>query len=95
MALLVGVLQIELFIPESQSLKAKRFVLSSIKTRLRNKFNISVAEIDQNEKWQRAVLGIALVGNERRFLDKSVNQILNLLYAEAELQVLNHQLEIF
>ncbi|HNR68104.1 MAG TPA: DUF503 domain-containing protein [bacterium] len=94
MPFLVGLLQIELFIPASQSLKEKRFVLSSLKSRLSNKFNISVAEVDHNDKWQRATLGIALVGNERRFLDQSVAQIMKLIYDEVDVQVLQQQFEV-
>ena len=90
----VGLLQLDLMIPESGSLKEKRFVLKSIKTRIRNKFNVSVAEVDHLEKWQRTVLGIALVCNERKFIDKTMNQILNLVDDDADLQILEHQLEV-
>ncbi len=90
----VGLLQLDLMIPESGSLKEKRFVLKSIKTRIRNKFNVSVAEVDHLEKWQRTVLGIALVCNERKFVDKTMNQILNLVDDDADLQILEHQLEV-
>jgi hypothetical protein len=90
----VGLLQLDLMIPESGSLKEKRFVLKSIKTRIRNKFNVSVAEVDHLEKWQRTVLGIALVCNERKFIDKTMNQILNLVDDDADMQILEHQLEV-
>ncbi|MBD3375830.1 DUF503 family protein [candidate division KSB1 bacterium] len=90
----VGLLQLDLMIPESGSLKEKRFVLKSIKTRIRNKFNVSVAEVDHLEKWQRTVLGIALVCNERKFIDKTMNQILNLVDDDADIQILEHQLEV-
>jgi uncharacterized protein len=92
--MLVGICQIEIFIPESGSLKSKRFVLSSLKARLRNKFNISVAEVDENEKWQRTTLGIAIVSNERRFIDKVVSQILNVVETEDQVELVDHQLEI-
>jgi uncharacterized protein len=90
----VGLLQLELFISESGSLKEKRFVLKSLKTRIRNKFNVSIAEVDHLDKWQRTVLGIALVCNERKFIDKTMNQILNLVDDVADLQILEHQLEV-
>jgi uncharacterized protein YlxP (DUF503 family) len=92
--MLIGALQIELLIPESDSLKAKRFVLKSIKTRLRNKFNIAVSEVDHNEKWQRALLAIAMVSNEKQFLDKQKTQILNFLYQEHKVEVVDQQFEI-
>jgi uncharacterized protein YlxP (DUF503 family) len=92
--MLVGLFQIELFIPESGSLKSKRFVLKSLKTRLRNKFNISVAEVDGNDKWQRTVLGISMVSNERKLIDQVYNRILNLVDAEEGVEVTQHRIEI-
>jgi uncharacterized protein YlxP (DUF503 family) len=92
--MLVGLYQIELFIPESGSLKSKRFVLKSLKDKIRSKFNVSVAEVDENERWQRAVLGIAMVSNERKFIDQVMNQIFNLVSEEAECEITNQQLEI-
>jgi uncharacterized protein len=92
--MLVGLYQIELFIPESGSLKSKRFVLKSLKDKIRSKFNVSVAEVDENERWQRAVLGIAMVCNERKFIDQVMNQIFNLVSEETEVEITNQQLEI-
>lgn len=94
MAMLVGLYQIELFIPQSGSLKSKRFVLQSLKTRIHNKFNVSVAEVDENEKWQRTTLGIALVANERRFIDQVMSEILRLVETCSDVQVIDQQLEI-
>jgi len=93
--MLVAICQFELLIPGSNSLKAKRFVLSSLKTRLRNKFNISIAEVDSNDKWQRATLGLSIVANERRFLDQTISQILNHIDDENDVEVIDHQIEIF
>ncbi|MFH1406640.1 MAG: DUF503 domain-containing protein [Candidatus Omnitrophota bacterium] len=65
----VGVLKIELFISQSSSLKEKRMVLRSIKDRIKNKFNVSIAEVDAHDKWQRATLGIACVGSDKKYVD--------------------------
>ena len=92
--MLVGIYQIELFIPESGSLKSKRFVLKSLKDRIRNKFNVSVAEVDENEKWQRATLGIAMVANERRFIDQVMSEIFRLVENEEEAEIISQLLEI-
>ncbi len=92
--MLVGLLQIELFIPESGSLKGKRFLLKSIKTRIHNKFNVSVAEVDENKKWQRTTLGIALVANERKFIDQVMSEITRLIETEDEVEIIGQQLEI-
>ncbi|HNS72993.1 MAG TPA: DUF503 domain-containing protein [bacterium] len=92
--MLVGLLQVELFIPESGSLKGKRFLLKSLKTRIHNKFNVSVAEVDENEKWQRTTLGIALVANERKFIDQVMSEITRLIETEDEVEIIGQQLEI-
>ncbi|MBN2354843.1 DUF503 domain-containing protein [candidate division KSB1 bacterium] len=92
--MLVGLYQIDLHIPNSGSLKSKRFVLKSIKTRIHNKFNVSVAEVDGNEKWQRTTLGIAMVANERRFIEQVMAEIFRLIEIEDEVEILQHQLEI-
>lgn len=92
--MLVGLFQFDLMLPQSDSLKAKRLVLKSLKTRLQNKFNVSVAEVDYNEKWQRTLLGIAIVSNEKKFIDKTFNQIFNLIDDNDQSEIIDHQVEI-
>jgi uncharacterized protein YlxP (DUF503 family) len=91
----VGVGQVELYIPESGSLKSKRFVLKSIKTRIRNKFNVSVAEIENNDKWQRSSLGIAVVSNDRKIVDSTLNQVINFIESDFRVEVIDRSIEIF
>lgn len=68
--MIVGICTIAIFLPESRSLKDKRRVLKSLKDRLRSKHNVSVAEVDGQELWQRATLGIAAVSNSRVPLER-------------------------
>jgi len=75
----VGVCTVELFIPESQSLKDKRQVLHSLKDRLRENFNLSVAEVDGQDLWQKAVFGMACVANERGHVEQVLEQALNVI----------------
>lgn len=91
----IGLLQIELFIPDSDSLKAKRFVLSSIKDRIKNKFNVSIAEVENNDKWQRATLGVAMVANEKNFVDQALNKVLNFIDDYNQVEIIDHRIEIF
>ncbi len=93
--MLVGVCQIDLFVPESGSLKSKRFVLTSLKTRIRNKFNVSVSEVDGNDKWQRVTLAVSMVANERRIIDQTMSQILNLISQDGRCEILDHMVEFF
>ena len=74
MGIIVGLCTVELFIPESQSLKDKRQVLLSLKDRLRGQFNFSVAEVDRQGLWQKAVLGLACVANEGRYVNQCVSR---------------------
>jgi uncharacterized protein YlxP (DUF503 family) len=91
----VGVGQVELFIPDSGSLKSKRFVLKSIKTKIRNKFNVSIAEIENNDKWQRSSLGFAVVSNDRKIVDSTLNQVKNFIESDFRVEVIDHSIEIF
>ena len=79
--MIVGLCTVELFLPESQSLKDKRQVLLSLKDRLREKFNLSVAEVDGQDLWQKAVLGLACVANEGRYVNQVLDQALNVIRA--------------
>lgn len=71
----IGLLQIEVLL-QAQSLKEKRFVVKGFKDRIRSKFNIAVAETDFNEKWQRSQLSMVVVGNEKKYLEKKLRQVL-------------------
>ena len=73
--MVVGVLRLVLYLPENHSLKGKRAVLRSIKQRVANKFNVSIAETEDQDSWQRATLGIAQVGNERSHVDRSLREV--------------------
>lgn len=90
----IGCLQVELIIPDSTSLKEKRMVLKSIKQRLQNKFNVSVAEIDHQDLWQRATLGIAMVSNQNNHARQAMDRILNFIDDQDHAQVIDHQIEI-
>ena len=73
--MVVGLLQIDVHIPASHSLKDKRSVLKSLRDQLRGRFNIAVAELDPNEKWQRATVGISTVGEDRAYVAGLLNEV--------------------
>jgi uncharacterized protein YlxP (DUF503 family) len=75
----VGILVIEMLIFSSTSLKDKRIVLKSVKERLKHRFNVAVAEIGFEDKWQRAQLGIATISNQQSHLENSLQQIFQYL----------------
>ena len=71
----IGLLTLEIFIPYSHSLKEKRFVIRSLKDRLR-KFNISIAECDHQDLWQRSTLGIVSISSDSKILEKTLNAVI-------------------
>lgn len=83
-----------MYIPENHSLKGKRRVVKSIKDRVRNKFNLSIAEVDNNDLWQRATLGMAMVGNERRFVNQSLEKVVNHIKDITSADVIDYQIEL-
>ena len=87
--MIIGVLNIELFLPESNSLKTKRYAIKSIKDRLRNRFNVSIAEIDYTDKWQKASLGVAVVSNESKYIESVLGKIMDHVNNDHRVQVLN------
>jgi uncharacterized protein YlxP (DUF503 family) len=92
--MIVGSLRVRLLLRESRSLKDKRQVLNSIKDRLRNGFNISVAEVDENDNRQIAVLGIALVGSEAYPVRTTLQQIVEALRAHPIAEFIDHEIEV-
>ncbi|RMH64289.1 MAG: DUF503 domain-containing protein [Calditrichaeota bacterium] len=91
--MIVGILQVELLIPGSDSLKYKRMVVRSAVDRLRKKFNVSVAETDYNDKWQHAELGIAVVANNRSFADQVLQKAFQLLDGIPDMEIIEHRFE--
>jgi uncharacterized protein YlxP (DUF503 family) len=92
--MVVGLCTVELHIPSSQSLKAKRQVLLSLKDRLREKFNVSVAEVAEHDRWQKAVLGIACVANESAHANRILDQVVNLVRSVPMIELLQCRIEL-
>lgn len=89
----VGVCTVELFISQSRSLKDKRRVLHSLKDRLHGKFNLSIAEVDGQDLWQKAVLGMACVSEETDHVRHVLEQALSLIRSVPAVEVVRTQLE--
>ena len=91
----IGIVQIHLRLPENMDLKGKRQVLKSIIAGLRNRFNVSVAEVADNDLWQLATIAVVAVSNDQRFtnevLSKAVNYVEN---GRFEMEMLDYEIEI-
>ncbi|HRU39636.1 MAG TPA: DUF503 domain-containing protein [Candidatus Goldiibacteriota bacterium] len=91
----LGLLQIEIYIPQSGSLKRKRYVLRGLKEKIRSKFNVSVAEAGYQDKWQRSVLAIACVSNDDRIISATFSKILDMIEAGRDgYEILRDEIEI-
>jgi uncharacterized protein YlxP (DUF503 family) len=90
----VGTLKLEIHIPASNSLKAKRSVMNHVKERLRSRFNVAVAEVGGQDLWQRATLGVAVVGEAPGLLDHVLHDVLSAVEREDRLAVLDYQIRI-
>jgi uncharacterized protein YlxP (DUF503 family) len=92
----VGVCRIELRLPENHSLKGKRQVIKSITTRIQNRFNVSVAEVDNQNLWQLATLGIACVSNHRRHANETLSNVLKFVVQNyPDVELLSSEIETF
>ncbi|MEE3258570.1 MAG: DUF503 domain-containing protein [Candidatus Latescibacterota bacterium] len=85
---------IQIYIGESRSLKDKRQVISSLKERIRNRFNASVAEVADQELWQRAELGVAVVSSAVQHCDEMLAKIVNFIEGDHRVQLLDYQMEV-
>ena len=91
----VGVCRISLRLPENLSLKGKRRVLKSIITRVRNKFNVSIAEVDDQELWQLATLGVCCVSNDGRYANGVLSKVVDFIVnSRFDVEILDHEIEI-
>ena len=85
---------LDLHIPSAGSLKEKRLIIKSIIDRIQSKFNVSVAEVDANNLWQRSVIGIALVSNETVMINKVFEKIKNLIMNTHSVVIINSTTEL-
>lgn len=91
----MGVCVIELYIPQNRSLKGKRQILRSIKAKISNKFNVAVAEIAEQDRWQTAVLGVSTLSNDRRFVNEVLDKVRRtIVNGHPEVEMGHHRIEL-
>ena len=91
----VGMCKINLRLPENQSLKGKRQVLKSIIARVRNHYNVAIAEVDDQDLWQSATLGIACISNSTRQTNQVLSKVVNFIEnSRFEIEMLDYEIEI-
>ena len=92
--MVVGILQLRLMIRDAQSLKDKRRIVRSLRDRIRNRFNVSVSEVDSLDQRQQATLGIALATNDRVFADQVLAKVVDLVRATPGAVLVDYETEI-
>ena len=92
--MLVGTMRLEIHFPAADSLKAKRSIMNHVKERVRHRFNASIAEVGHQDLWQRATLGVAVVGESAPVLDRALHEILAVVEREDRLAVLDYEIEV-
>jgi uncharacterized protein YlxP (DUF503 family) len=90
----VGIVRIELHLPGSASLKDKRSVVRSLKERIRQRVHAAVAEVDHQDLWQRAALGVAVISGERRQIGEMLQSVRNLVEGAPGAQLVDWQEEL-
>lgn len=91
--MVIGVLTARLAIYQATSLKDKRRIVKSIKDRVRHKFNVSISETDAQDARQRAVITAAVVTNDSRFAERSLQQVLNLIESNRGSSLVDYTIE--
>jgi uncharacterized protein YlxP (DUF503 family) len=93
--MVVGTLRFVIQIPGAGSLKGKRHVLRKVVDRIRARFNVAVAEVGDNDLWQKATIGVAAVGNDRSFVNEVLDKVLRSVDTSgADCHLVSHELEV-
>lgn len=91
----IGICKLQFRLPENQSLKGKRQVLKSITAQVSNKFNVVVAEVDNNDIWQLVTLGICCVSNDKRHANEVLSKVVSFITNHRfDIEMLDYEIEI-
>ncbi len=93
-SLVIGSGIVELRLGDCASLKEKRSVLQKIISRIKGRFNVSVAEIGANDDWRRALIGIGVIGSDRRYVSGLIDQIVNQIETLRQAELVFSKFEI-
>ena len=92
--MVIGLCHLELLIHGNFSLKGKRQVIKSVVERARQRFNISIAEVEDQDLWQKAVLGICTVSNDRQRVNSILDQVVDFIENTNLAEITDSQIEI-
>lgn len=92
--MVIGIRQLDLHFPAPQSLKEKRMILKSLMTRIRQQYNVAIAELDGMNLWQKSTLAVVTVGSEKKFVNQVLDRALEIIKNDREVEVMKESLEI-
>lgn len=92
--MIVGVLTVDLFLGESNSLKEKRRVLKSLIERVKNRFNVSIAEVGEHDTWQRSVIGVSFVGSGQAHVHKVLASVIRFIEKQGNIVITDYKTEL-
>ena len=91
----IGVMTVSVHIPHAQSLKEKRHVLRSLKDHVRNKFNVSMAQLDGEDKWQTALLGFCMINRDQRHINSALENLNSFLHGFPGMEICDTAIEFY
>ena len=92
--MVVGIWHLDFRIPENHTLKGKRHVIRKLIDRVRNRFNVAISEVEDNDLWQRAQIGICTVGNDRRYINSSLDKVIDFIEKMNLVEMVSTEMEI-
>lgn len=90
----VGILQVEIAIPDAMSLKDKRQVVKSLKDRIAHGHNVSIAEVGALDEHRRSIIGIAMVSNDKRYVEGALSKLVDFVRMVPQASLLDYQIEL-
>lgn len=92
--MIIGICRIEMLIYDSNSLKEKRQVIKSVIERIKHRYNVSIAEEDKHDTWNIGVIGMAVIGNDSKFIDKTIMKIIDFIDGDHRVEIIEQEIEI-
>lgn len=92
--MIIGTALIELHIPEVNSLKGKRKIIKSMKEKIKNRFNVSIAEVEKQDLWQRATLGLSCVAHDKAQANRVLSRVINFIKQNRNVSLIDYEIEI-
>ena len=92
--MVIGICHLDVVLRDNHSLKEKRRVVKSIIGRVKSKFNVSIAEVGNQDLWQSAQIGFCIAGNEKRFINSSLDKVIYFIEESNSAEITNVEMEI-